>query len=226
MLRPTLYTCDASGNAYKAVLLAALLNRSDAMDIVELDWFAGEHRRPPFTDLSPRAAIPILTLRDPKAPPDAKPETVIADSAAILVYLAGTLAPPDTWWPADPLGQAQVTDWLAFAATWIADGPSTARAMLNFGIDAARLDVAQAKSVRALEVLEKRLADRKWLVGERPTVADCAVFPYVALAPMGGISLERFAAVRRWIADVRALPGFVPIEGLDDPNYRQKGKSA
>ncbi|MBX9607141.1 MAG: hypothetical protein K2Y51_13035 [Gammaproteobacteria bacterium] len=58
-----------------------------------------------------------------------------------------------------------------------------------------------------------------WPCG-RPTIADVAVFPYIALAPMGGIDLAPYPAVLAWIARVRALPGFIPIAGLDDPRYR------
>jgi len=45
---------------------------------------------------------------------------------------------------------------------------------------------------------------------------------YVALAPMGDISLEPWKAVRAWIERVKKLPGFFAIEGLEDPLVRRR----
>ena len=48
----------------------------------------------------------------------------------------------------------------------------------------------------------------------RPTLAECAVMPYVALAPEGGIDLAPYPSVLAWIDRIRALPGFVPMPGI------------
>ena len=68
-------------------------------------------------------------------------------------------------------------------------------------------------------VIRQRKYYRGWsgrkaeLLG-RPTIADCAVMPYVALAPEGGISLEAYPNIRQWIARIKALPGFIPMPGI------------
>jgi len=59
------------------------------------------------------------------------------------------------------------------------------------------------------------LSDRLWLELDRPTIADIAVFPFVALAGDGGIDLAPYPHVRAWIARIQALPGYVPMKGLD-----------
>ena len=70
--------------------------------------------------------------------------------------------------------------------------------------------------------LEEQLTDgRDFLCGAQPSIADVANFPYVALAPMGDVALDPYPAVQAWIGRFRALPGFIPIAGLDDPKYRQ-----
>ena len=56
----------------------------------------------------------------------------------------------------------------------------------------------------------------------RPTIADISVFVYIALAPMGDISLEPYKAVRAWIEGIKKLKGFFAIEGLDDPLIRRR----
>lgn len=48
------------------------------------------------------------------------------------------------------------------------------------------------------------------------------MFVYVALAPMGDISLQPYPAVLAWIERVKRLEGFFPIEGLDDPLVRRR----
>jgi glutathione S-transferase len=79
---------------------------------------------------------------------------------------------------------------------------------------------AKVRGNKSLEILQKRLGKEKWLALGRPTIADTAIFVYVALAPMGDISLDPYPAVKRWIEDIKKLPRFIPIDGLDDPMYR------
>lgn len=74
----------------------------------------------------------------------------------------------------------------------------------------------------SLKVLNEHLENNQWLTLGRPTIADISVFVYVALAPMGDISLEPYPNVRAWIERVKQLPGFFPIEGLDDPLIRRR----
>lgn len=70
---------------------------------------------------------------------------------------------------------------------------------------------------KSLRVLEQHLTAEEWLALGRPTIADLSVFVYIALAPMGDISLEPFPQVRAWIERVKGLGGFFGIEGLEDP---------
>lgn len=74
----------------------------------------------------------------------------------------------------------------------------------------------------SLQILEQRLEINEWLVLGRPTTADISVFVYIALAPMGDISLEPYDAVRAWIERIKKLQGFFAIEGLDDPLIRRR----
>ncbi|MEL6316447.1 MAG: glutathione S-transferase, partial [Pseudomonadota bacterium] len=134
--------------------------------------------------------------------------SVIADSNAILVYLARKYAPD--WLPTDPEGEAEVQKYLSFAASEIAYGPAAARLVTVFG---AKLDAERAKAVAegAFRWLEGRLEGREWLAGGRPSIADVAVYSYTAHAPEGNVSLEPYPNIRAWLARVAALPGFTPM---------------
>ncbi|CAG7923704.1 unnamed protein product [Penicillium olsonii] len=221
---PVLYSYKESGNSYKCRLLAAFLGVK--LDIVEIDFLGDEQHGEDFLAINPKGEVPTLVDGD----------TVLTDSAAILVYLAGNTTLNNnstTWWSSDIAEQSQITEWLAFAASWVQYGVFTARAILSFGgpyngIGTASteqtLKESQIRGVKSLEILNKRLSQREWLTLERPTIADIAVFVYVALAPMGDVSLEPFLHVRQWIKRLEGLPGFIPIDGLDDPLYRRKNE--
>lgn len=84
------------------------------------------------------------------------------------------------------------------------------------------LQEGRIRGNKSLEILQKHLADKDWLVSNRPTIADIGVFPYVALAPMGDISLQPYPTVVAWIERVKSLPGFISFPGLEDPMFRRK----
>jgi glutathione S-transferase len=64
---------------------------------------------------------------------------------------------------------------------------------------------------RALEVIERALADAPFLVGGRYTIADIALYAYTHVADEGGFDLVRFPAIRGWLSRVAAQPGYVPM---------------
>jgi glutathione S-transferase len=80
------------------------------------------------------------------------------------------------------------------------------------------------RAEKSLEILEQHLKTEDWLALGRPTVADLSVLVYVALAPMGDISLEPYPKVREWIERIKRLKWFFGIEGLDDPMVHRRGE--
>lgn len=211
-----LYSYDESGNSYKVRLLMSLLGVD--YERVDVDLMSDEQHLPAYLAVNPRGEVPALVDGD----------VLLRDSAAILVYVAARNGGAP-WWSDDAAEQAGITEWLAFAASWVQYGVFTARAVVSFGIPAnglppdytENLEGAGIRAKRSLEILDDHLAARDWLACGRPTIGDIAVFPYVALAPMGDILLDPYPAVNAWITRIRALPGFIPIAGLDDPDYRK-----
>lgn len=195
-----LYDLTLSGNCYKVRLFAALAGIP--LEIVPVDFLGGEHKRPPLIELNPWGELPILV----------DGEVVLRDSQAILVYLARRYA-GEAWLPIDPAAMAEVVQWLSTAANEVQNGPGAARLVDKFGYDLDKADTLR-RAARILPLIEARLADHDWLALDRPTIADCAVLPYVALAPEGGVSLSDFPHIRAWIERVKALPGFVPMPGV------------
>ncbi len=193
---------ELSGNSSKVRLLLGLTGVP--YQWVRVDLMAGEHKQPAFLALNPFGQVPVLEDGD----------TILSDAQAILFYLAARQG-DGQWLPSAPLEQARVVRWLSIAAGEVRQGPESARLHHLFGVKAIPIERATEKAAFILNQLEQHLSDRLWLELDRPTIADIAVFPYVALAGDGGIDLAPYPHVRAWIARIQALPGYVPMKGLD-----------
>tara|TARA_Y100000590_G_scaffold97247_1_gene110583 strand:+ start:134 stop:763 length:630 start_codon:yes stop_codon:yes gene_type:complete len=206
-----LYEHPDSGNSHKVRLLFAFLDIP--YDSIKVDLFEQEQNSAPFLEINPRGEVPVLDDGG----------IVLRDSMAILVHLATNYDSKRIWLPEDTEAYGAVMEWLAFSASWIQYGVFTARAAVAFGTMGNGLGwdfpvdpkEGQARGKKSLEILDKHLSSRKWLVGSYCTIADIACFPYVALAPMGDISLEPFRFVREWIGRFKELPNFITMPGLE-----------
>ncbi len=193
----TLHRFPLSGHAHRAELLLSLLNLPATL--VDVDLRQGAHKQPAFLAINPFGQVPVLQDSD----------AVIADSNAILVYLARKHG-GEQWLPSDPFKEAQVQRWLSVAAGPLASGPARARLITVFGAKFnAEETIANAHAL--LRVIETELAGSDWLVGSAPTIADVALYTYIAHAPEGNVSLEAYPAVRGWLQRIESLPGFVPM---------------
>jgi glutathione S-transferase len=192
-----LYSFPLSGHAHRVRLLLSLLGL--AFETIDLDLVGGEHKQPEFLALNPFGQVPVLTHDG----------HVIADSNAIMVYLAKTFSRSE-WLPEDPVGAAAVQRWLSVAAGPIAYGPAMARLITVFG---AKYDPAEIipRAHAILRLIDSELRTHAFLVGERPTLADVACYSYVAHAPEGNVSLAEYPHVRAWLERIEALPGFVAM---------------
>ena len=190
-----LYDLGPSGNCYKVRLIAALANID--LELIAVDFLNGEHKRPPLSELNPLRQLPILD--------DAG--HVVRDSQAILVYLAGAYGGL-AWWPDNPRGQAEIVQWLSFTANEIQHSLCAARLVEKFGYPLDKA-AALAKAPTVLGLLDAHLETNDWLAMGRPTIADCAVYPYVVLAPEGSVDLGPYGNVARWMARIESLPGYV-----------------
>jgi glutathione S-transferase len=195
-----LYNRDVSGNCYKVRLLCALLGVP--VELVDIDLPGGEHKRSPHTDRNPFGQIPVLE----------DDGLCLRDSQAILIYIARKWG-GETWLPVDATSLATLSQWLMVAENEIARGLADSRLHNKFGVD---LDVAAAreKAKRTLTIMNVHLTSNEWLALGRPTIADIACFPYVALSHEGGVSLEPFPAAAAWVGRIKALPNFIAMPGL------------
>ncbi len=194
-----LYDLNLSGNCYKVRLMLSLLGLEH--ELVAVNLSAGEHKSSAFLTLNPLGQVPILIDGD----------VVIRDSQAVLVYLARRYGGED-WLPVEAEAMAKVGQWLSTAANEIQHSVAAARLhfIFNAKID---LELAQSRAFKILQVMDGHL-QQDWLEGDRPTIADIACFPYIALAADGKIALEDYPHVIAWISRIKQLPGYVGMPGL------------
>jgi glutathione S-transferase len=191
-----LHGFKTSGHSHRAELMLRLLDLP--FEFRPVDLAGGEHKGAAFRKLNPFCTVPVIDDGG----------TVIADSVAILVYLATAYDKNRTWLPAEPKAAAAVQRWLSVAQGYVFNGPCAARLVTVFN---APLDHERAKRIAYdfFATLETELEGRRFLVGDGPTIADVALSSYIAHAPEGGVSLEPFGQIRDWLARIEALPRFV-----------------
>jgi glutathione S-transferase len=191
-----LYRFALSGHAHRAQLMLSLLGLPH--ELIDIDLIAGDQKQPGFLARNAFGQVPVIEDGD----------FTLADSNAILVYLALTYDAQRSWLPQDARTQANVQRWLGVAAGPLASGAAHARFATIF--NRPLNPQAQPTARKLFEVFEGQLEGRTWLAThDHPTIADVAMYSYTAHAPEGGVSLEPCPRVRAWLDRVEALPGFV-----------------
>ncbi|MEN1727476.1 MAG: glutathione S-transferase family protein [Pseudomonadota bacterium] len=194
------YGDGLSGNCYKVKLLMALLDIEHQW--THVDILSGETKSDDFARLNANRKIPVLQLDSGE---------ILTESNAILNYLAeGTSFSPDS-----SLARARVLEWQFFEQYSHEPFIAVARYIKRYlGLPEERRADYEAKQVgghKALAVMEQKLADAEYLVGEAPTIADISLYAYTHVAHEGGFDLAPYASIRAWIARIEALPGYVAM---------------
>ena len=204
----TLHNYTLSGSCYKVRLLLEFLQID--YHTISVDFFPGkEHKTPEFLALNPLGQIPVLE----------DGELLLRDAQAILCYLARKYDTSAQYLPDDPAAFGQVMMWLAFAGNELM-AASAARLHDVLGY-ALNVESARAQARSAFAILDDHLAEREilgkiWIVGEAPTIADIACFPYIALSGDGGIGHEIYPYLRNWMRAFRKLPRFHAMSGIPE----------
>ena len=191
-----------SASCYKVRLLASLLEIHIELKSVNF-YPEKEHKSKAFLELNPSGTIPVL--RDGNK--------VLTNSNDILRHLA----------------TIKDKDWLGsrnsdHVELWLRKANS-----LNESLGIARLhdvlsQTADISKVRQegknlLRELELHLSLQRhdnftFIAGPKPTIADIACFPNVALAPDGGVSIDKYPSIRLWSRAIRYLPNFIEMPGI------------
>ncbi|WP_019868200.1 glutathione S-transferase family protein [Methylovulum miyakonense] len=195
-----LYEFAVSGNAHKVRLMLSLLGL--AYEGIAVDGLNKQHKTAEFLAMNPFGQVPVLI----------DGEFTLRDSNAILVYLARQYGDAH-WLPNEPKALAQVMAWLATSANELAWGPSRLRVHYKFGRE---INVEESEQITAnlLAILERQLTHNDWLALDHITIADIAIYPYIALAPEANIDLTDYPTIIAWLRRIQALPNYVGMAGM------------
>jgi glutathione S-transferase len=194
-----LYDSKVSGNCYKVRLLFALVGMT--YERREVDVIDRSGRLELLGAFNPALRVPTLVFDDGRS---------LGESNAIVWHFA-----QDTpYLPTDSFERAQVLQWMFFEQYSHEPHISVLRFWLHvakIAPPAVELATRRTGAHAALDAMEGHLAERLFLVGERYSVADIALFANTHVAGEGGLELSGYPHVRAWIERVAEHPGHVPI---------------
>lgn len=195
-----LYEFALSGNSHKIRLMLSLLGL-DYRSVI-INGSERQQKSVDFLSMNPFGQVPVLTDDD----------VIVRDSQAILVYLARKYG-NEQWLSNEATALAEVAAWLSTAANEMSMGPSRLRLHYKFG-RAINSEESRQTAINLLNILQGRLEKYEWLATDHLTIADIAIYPYIALAPEGRLDLESYPAVTGWVSRIQALPGYVGMPGM------------
>ena len=175
--------------------------------VIPIDLAAGEQAAPDFVERNPNQKIPVLVDYDV----DDEPITIF-ESGAILVYLAEKFG---AFLPKDPSDRAECLSWLFWqmgSAPFLGGGfghfYAYAPTKMQYPIDRYAMEVK-----RQLDVLNRNLADRRFLGGDEYTIADMATYPWYGAVVLHNIyeaaeflDVATYTNVIRWAKEIEQRP--------------------
>jgi glutathione S-transferase len=196
-----LFNSPVSGNCYKVRLLLAHLGIE--YETAEVSVVDRSNRQELLGALNPALRVPTLVLDDGRP---------LAESNAILWYFGdGT-----EYVPVEQYERAQVLQWQFFEQYQHEPSIAVVRFWLAYSGTperfADRVPERRAAGYVALDAMEKHLAQRAFLVGERYSIADISLYAYTHVAHEGGFELDAYPAIERWLERVAAQPGHIKID--------------
>ena len=205
-----LYSLDTPNGVKVTVLLEELLalgHRGAEYDAWLVNILEGEQFGSGFVDVNPNSKIPALLDRSGPQP------VRVFESAAILLYLAEKFS---AFVPAAGAARAECLSWLFWqmgSAPYLGGGfghfYSYAPMKIEYCINRFTMEVK-----RQLDVLNRNLAERRFLIGDEYTIADMAVYPWYGVLLEGELygnaaeflDAPSYTHVNRWAAEIASRP--------------------
>lgn len=193
----TLYT--AAGTCALATHIA-LHEAGARFDVVTVDFAANAQQSPAYLAINPKGRVPALRTE----------QGVLTETPALLLYVAqcfpqAGLAPLD-----DPFALARMQELHSYLASTVHVAHAHKRRGARWVDDAAAMEAMRAKVPQTMtacaEVLEARLGDAPWAMGERYSVADGYLFTLAGWLEGDGVDMTRFPRLVAHQARMQARP--------------------
>jgi glutathione S-transferase len=169
---------------------------------VTIDTQNNQTRTPEFLLINPNGKVPALRLQDGK---------ILTESNAMLWFLA-----EDTQYlPRAKFERAQVLQWMFFEQYSHEPYIATLRNWISYAKTRQHflreIEQYRPKGYAALNVMEKHLESRTFMVDEAYSIADVALYAYTHVAHEGEFDLSRYVAVRKWLDRIKKQSRHIPI---------------
>lgn len=160
-----------------------------------------EQFAPDFLKVSPNNRIPAIVDH---APRDGQGSQSVFESGAILLYLAEKTG---QFLSVQPRERIQTLEWLFWQMAGLGPMAGQNHHFNNFAPEKIPYAIERyvKETARLYGVLNKRLADRDFIVGDY-SIADMACFPWIAAYPRQQQRLDDFPNVKRWFASIHRRP--------------------
>src|SRR5713101_7882412 len=196
-----LYVFPPSPRAFKVMAVANHLGIDTTLRM--LDLIKGGQKSPAYAALNPNMRMP--TLKDG--------DYVLWESNAIGQYLAGK-KPQSGLLPTDEKGRLDVTRWQFWdlahwdptCAVFIFEHVVKPVVLKSGEPDSAAIAKGTESFHRAAKVLDGQLKGKKFVTGDRLTLADFSLGASMNLADMARYPVEPYGEIKRWHGTLRALP--------------------
>ena len=196
----TVWGDTLSGNCYKVKLLLEQTGVEYCWKHVDI--MQGESHSDDFLERNPNGKIPLVQLDNGQ---------YLSESNAILWYFSHG----SKLRPSGPEAEAQLLQWMFFEQYSHEPNIATSRYLIRYCGGGPEHDEALAerypKGHAALAVMEQTLADNDYLVGNRYSIADIALYAYTHVAEEGGFELSMYSGIQRWCKRVAQQKGHVTI---------------
>lgn len=192
-----------SGNCYKIRLTAAHLGIP--IERREYDIMLGETRTDTFlSSVNANGRIPVLQVGDDYLPESNAACFYLADGSDLIPHDRFDRADMLRWMFWEQYNHEPNVATLRFWYNWVGEDNFTE-------LQRAQLPAKRAAGDAALALMDEHLAQTPFFVGDRPTLADIALYAYTHVCEDGGFQLNRYPSVQAWMARVAALPGHIAI---------------
>ncbi len=191
-----LYCFGESGNSYKAALMLALTGCD--WEPIRVDYFEGETRSEKFrTEVSELGEVPVLVHGAQR----------LSQSGVILDYLAEQTG---QFGPRDAAERREILRWILFDNHKFTSYLATLRWFVGIqkAGDPAVIEFLKGRVKNAFAIVDKHLARRAFILGERPTIVDVSMVGYLYYPEETGIDRSATPNIEAWIQRIAALPGW------------------
>lgn len=191
--RLTIYGSFTSSSTYKPMLYLALARLPFSFRTVNLK--VGVQQSPEYLAVNRYGQVPALRHRG----------LTIVQSNVVLDYLARTTGHFEG---ATEQERWHAREWLS----WESDAITNVAKVRHYSrfrrVDPAVMDYFRPLAEDALGFVDRSLAGRDWLVGDRCTIADIGCWGRMVFMAEGGFAMERWPQLSAWAERLKAMPGF------------------